>query len=272
MQKVKLKYSNYMKQLFIYSMAAVLSLTACSNDRELGGNDSQTQANAIGFQVIKKNVLVRGESTTIGSQTTVQLENAGHYNFGVFAYKNSDATNNIMENYLVGYHGTNIGYDYNTNNAGWYYEGLGSSQYTYEGNDYYKQSDNFYMYNVGTQYLRYWDNSSTSTSFYAYAPYINGGTTAIFDNATKELTLPAGFVTDGKDDCSKFEFMYAQATVDKTNYSNMKVSISSIALFTKASISSFLSTIIISLTLGLVFGCFGTNIVQQSSYGSIDVS
>ena len=73
MQKVKLKYSNYMKQLFIYSMAAVLSLTACSNDRELGGNDSQTQANAIGFQVIKKNVLVRGESTTIGSQTTVQL-------------------------------------------------------------------------------------------------------------------------------------------------------------------------------------------------------
>ena len=73
MQKVKLKYSNYMKQLFIYSIAAVLSLTACSNDRELGGNDSQTQANAIGFQVIKKNVLVRSESTTIGSQTTVQL-------------------------------------------------------------------------------------------------------------------------------------------------------------------------------------------------------
>ena len=134
MQKVKLKYSNYMKQLFIYSIAAVLSLTACSNDRELGGNDSQTQANAIGFQVIKKNVLVRGESTTIGSQTTVQLENAGHYNFGVFAYKNSDATNNIMENYLVGYHGTNnIGYDYTTNADGWYYEGLGSSQYNYTG-------------------------------------------------------------------------------------------------------------------------------------------
>ena len=52
----------------------------------------------------------------------------------------------------------------------------------------------------------------------------------------------------------------------------MKVSIPSIALFTKASISSFLSAIIMSLTLGLVFGCFGTNIVQQSSYGSIDVS
>ena len=218
MQKVKLKYSNYMKQLFIYSIAAVLSLTACSNDRELGGNDSQTQANAIGFQVIKKNVLVRGGGTTIGPSSTTQLENAGHYNFGVFAYKNSDATNNIMENYLVGYHGTNIGYDYNTNNAGWYYEGLGSSQYTYEGNDYYKQSDNFYMSNVGTQYLRYWDNSSESTSFYAYAPYINGDKAVTYANGNKTMSFPAGAIVDGYDDSSKYEYMYANSTVQQNAY------------------------------------------------------
>ena len=201
-----------MKTLFILS-AAVLMLSACSDDRELGNPTPETKANAIGFEVLKKNVLVRSGSGT-------GLEETNHYNFGVFAYKNSDATNNIMENYLVGYHGTDKGYDYSPNVAGWYYEGLGSSQYNYTGDNYYKSSDNFYMSNVGTQYLRYWDNSSESTSFYAYAPYINGGTSVTFNNNTKELTLPAGSVTDGKDDRSKYEFMYAQTTVAKANYSN----------------------------------------------------
>ena len=238
MQKVKLKYSNYMKQLFIYSIAAVLSLTACSNDRELGGNDSQTQANAIGFQVIKKNVLVRSESTTIGSQTTVQLENAGHYNFGVFAYKNTDAINPIMSDYLVGYFGEgdskvgyNVGLQTTLDGSRWAYESLGSSEYNYTGRDGYYTSDKAdYMSNWPNQYLRYWDKSSNYTEFFAYAPYLNKSRLAsateehlvsisgVGASSTTTLTFADGSIQAGYEQ-SLNEYMYAYTKVENSSYS-----------------------------------------------------
>ncbi len=241
MQKVKLKYSNYMKQLFIYSIAAVLSLTACSNDRELGGNDSQTQANAIGFQVIKKNVLVRGGGTTIGSSSTTQLENAGHYNFGVFAYKNTDAANPIMSDYLVGYFGEgeteNKGYKSESqttlDGSRWAYEGLGSSEYSYSGTEGYYNStqiDIDYMSNWPNQYLRYWDKSSANTEFFAYAPYLHSSTVnshivTISDidatSNTRTLTFKEGSIVAGNDDTSKYEYMYAYTNVPSADYSSV---------------------------------------------------
>lgn len=211
-----------MKQLFILTLVAVLACTACSDDRELGNSSPETTANAIGFQVIKKNVLTRSGSTTSGTASTIGLEDAGHYNFGVFAYKDTQADNDIiMENYLVGYHGTNVGYDYTSDNAGWYYQGLGYSEYTYSGSSYYDgTNDTYYMSNIDKQYLRYWDKSAPKTSFYAYAPYINGSLTVTFDNSNKTMTFPAGTIQDGYDDRSKYEYMYATTTVAAAAYGN----------------------------------------------------
>ena len=216
-----------MKQLFKLTLAAALVCTACSNDRELGNSAPETSANAIGFQVIKKNVLTRAGSTTIGS-STIGLENAGHYNFGVFAYKDTDGDHDIMANYLVGYFGTNKGYQSGVtqttlSNSNWAYEGLGSSQYDYAGpntgtDKFYTTSDAGYMSNVSEQYLRYWDKASASTSFYAYAPYIHGASSVTYDNSTQIMTFPAGTIVDGYDDRSKYEYMYATTTVDQGQY------------------------------------------------------
>ena len=113
-----------MKKLFILA-AAALMFTACSKDSEVVPSQEKNDNTAIGFQVLNKNM------------SRAKMEDKGHYNFGVFAYKKvaSTAVPTIMENYLVGYHGTNKGYDYSPDVAGWYYEGLGSSQYNYTGDN-----------------------------------------------------------------------------------------------------------------------------------------
>ena len=172
------------------------------------------------------------------------LEAVKHYNFGVFAWKvngsNSLADAEVMNNYLVGYsNGTDKGYD-KTNattyaeGAGtlkdhtspWFYEGLGTAEYKYEGTDgFYKKTDDAYMSNNANQYLRYWDLAYANTNFYAYAPY-NKSVTFAYDKTshTGTLSFPATVIRDGYDntlnpeyskyDRSLSEFMYAgvQAT------------------------------------------------------------
>lgn len=161
------------------------------------------------------------------------LSAAEHYNFGVFAYKSNDATHNIMENYLVGYmdntnkkgyymtaaNQTTLGDAAATGTSMWAYEKLGTSEYSYTGTDgYYTTAQTAYMSNLANQYLRYWDYASESTSFYAYAPYVNGTGTATYDNATKVLTIPDGTITDGYDAPTDLEYMFATKTVAKGSY------------------------------------------------------
>ena len=74
------------------------------------------------------------------------------------------------------------------------------------------------MSNNANQYLKYWDKSSESVDFYAYAPYINGNQTATFATDTKKMTIGNDGIKDGYDDRSKHEFMYANTTVAKANY------------------------------------------------------
>ena len=155
-----------MKKSIFLAVAAV-AMTACSNDVDLGMKDAnkQTADNAIGFQVLNKNM---------SRATTSALEEKGHYNFGVWAYKSTDQRNNIMANYLVGYFGTNKGYQRfaETTTGGmtsddmgvseWGYEGLGTAQYGLAshmfGSGYYTPANNpDYMSNLEYQYLRYWD-------------------------------------------------------------------------------------------------------------------
>ena len=201
-----------MKKLFILA-AAALMFTACSKDSEVVPSQEKNDNTAIGFQVLNKNM------------SRAALQDEGHLNFGVFAYKSTDQTNNIMENYLVGYFGTNKGYymantDQTTLDGSlWAYEKLGYGDYTYTGSDgFYTKDSTFYMSNVEHQFLRYWDLSSSNTEFFAYAPYINGPKTANFDNSTKVMTLPEGSIVAGYDDESKYEYLYAYSNVGRGDY------------------------------------------------------
>ena len=218
-----------MKKVLILACAA---LTACTNDIDLGPNKEQveTLSNAIGFQMAKKNM-----TTTKGTET---LQSQGHYNFGVWGYKDTDTDHEIMGNYLVGYYDATKGYDTQRGTtfgdgsnsvdgkSYWMYEGMGSTEYTgnYAGEAI--SSKTAYQSNVPYQYLRYWDKAADYTCFYAYAPYINGsetakyvdGTPASGSSDTYTMTIPDGSIKEGYNDASLLEYMYATTTVKKADY------------------------------------------------------
>ena len=211
---------------FAIATASLALLASCSSDTELTGKQEiETKANAIGFEVLNRNGII-----TKAGEGRAKLHESGHYNFGVFAYKNNNSGGQeIMNNYLVGYNGANVtglcvGYFMDNvqttlNTSKWAYEKLGSTDYTYEGTDgYYKKSDTFYMSNVANQYLKYWDMSSQSVEFYAYAPYINGTATATINYSSKTITIPVEGIEDGYDDESKHEYMFAYNIVNNSQY------------------------------------------------------
>lgn len=211
------------KVLLLVAVAA--AMTACTSDVDLGMQQANKENadNAIGFQVLNKNM------------SRAALEDAKHYNFGVWAYKNTDDTHDIMANYLVGYFGTtNKGYKKSSKQTTWgdavsttdllslwAYEGLGTDEYDYTGTEgYYTKFQTAYMSNLTNQYLRYFDESSDDTKFYAYAPYINSANPVTFDNRLKVMTFPNGSITEGYDDESLYEYLYGATEVVKTNYRN----------------------------------------------------
>lgn len=223
-----------MKKSILIAASALL-LASCSSDaivEETGGFNGKQDA-PISFITSQKNI----------TRATTPLQNAGHYNFGVFAYKSSDAVNNIMDNYLVGYmdetnkkgyymtiaNQTTLGDptgEYNGKSQ-WAYEMLGSAEYDYTGPDgYYTKGQTAYMSNNANQYLKYWDKSAASTTFYAYAPYINSTAvatgTASFDNSAKKLSIPNGTIVaamvDGDATPEACEYMYATTTVNSADY------------------------------------------------------
>ena len=211
---------------FAIATASLALLASCSSDTELTGKQEiETKANAIGFEVLNRNGII-----TKAGEGRAQLHDSRHYNFGVFAYKNNNSGGQeIMKNYLVGYNGANVtgpcvGYFMDNvqttlNTSKWAYEKLGSADYTYEGtDDYYKASEKFYMSNVANQYLKYWDKSSQSVEFYAYAPYINGTATATINYPSKTITIPDEGIEDGYDDESRHEYMFAYNKVDNGQY------------------------------------------------------
>ena len=216
-----------MKKSIFLAVAAV-AMTACSNDVDLGMKDAnkQTADNAIGFEVLNKNM-----------SRAQNLQDTKHYNFGVFAYKTAGSTSQtVFDDYLVGYNGTNVGYDMTTGNqttlgdqlgsvngkSQWAYEKLGSSEYTYTGTGgYYKETQTRYMSNWAKQFLRYWDYSSTQTDFYAYAPYVNKTFTSTagvkFDFNTKKMTFPGTSIKAGYS-ATDNEYMFASQSVTSGNY------------------------------------------------------
>ena len=218
-----------MKKIF-YVAATAAMLASCSTDFDLSevfgsGGTSET----IGFQVQKGNNVTRATS----------LQKAGHYNFGVFGYKESDQVNWVFSDYLVGYFNKDLGYQESGTTTGdqpgvedgmshWMYEGLGKDEYfgTYAG----QALTRFYQSNNDKQYLKYWDKSATHTCFYAYAPYVGTDTddkkVTYVDGVAQKATgtdtyvlnIPDGTLVAGYDDPTKYEFMYASKKVSADNY------------------------------------------------------
>lgn len=214
----------------LFFAAALPLLASCVSDELVDTSvpDTGSSRSYISFTSSQKNI----------TRATL-LQNAGHYNFGVFAYKSTDAVNNIMENYLVGYMdktnkkgyymttGTqttlgDVPGQYNGQSQ-WAYEMLGSAEYNYTGPDgYYTTSQTDYMSNVENQYLKYWDKSAASTTFYAYTPYVNGADKVKYDNASKKLTIADGTIkakmVNADESADACEFMIAKKEVPSADY------------------------------------------------------
>lgn len=212
---------------FIYLAVGVALMASCSSDFDLSeGGGNAGGSDVIGFQMRTGNT----------SRATTGLQSAGHYNFGVFGYKENDKVNPIMADYLVGYFDAAKGYDPETGStigdqpgiadgkSYWMYEKMGYGQFTgtYAGET--VNPNTPYASNNEGQYLRFWDNKATQTCFYAYAPYVNTGATGktvtYVDGTPKGsshdtyvLTIPNGTIKHGFDDPSTYEFMYASAKV-----------------------------------------------------------
>ncbi len=215
-----------MKKVTIFA-AIAMTMVGCNSDELVNSSTENTEA-PIAFSVEKKNIS-RGTA----------LENLGHYNFGVWAYKYKDGltTQKVMDNYLVGYSNETIkkGYEHSgsttwasaigsetDHTSPWFYENLGTSEYKYVGTDgYYTKNDGAYMSANANQYLRYWDLAYENTNFYAYAPYRSAGVT--FDEGNKKVTVAHGAQTAGYDDASLNEFMYAGATAVNADLKDVKL-------------------------------------------------
>lgn len=218
-----------MKKIFFFA-ASCLAFAACSNeslvDDYFGG---QAKDGPITFKMTQKNM----------TRSYTDMQETGHYNFGVFAFKSTDKDIAVMPNYLVGYYDNNNAYQETGSTVGdkegqvdgqsyWMYEGMGASEYagTYAGG---ALTDAFKSNNAN-QYLKFWDNAADKYCFYAYAPYLNadanGGKTATYvDGVAKDpstdkyvLTIPNGLLKAGYDDPSLAEYMYASKKVERGSY------------------------------------------------------
>lgn len=236
-----------MKKSFALVVSLATVLTGCSSEwmNEPAGGQAP-----ISFNVQKKNIT-----------KATSLEDTRHYNFGVWAYKtggkNSLPDGVVMENYMVGWSNNSTttpkGYDpegsvtYNEsagtvtdNTSPWFYQGLGTAEYTSPKAGYYQATDTDYLSNNANQYLHYWDLAYANTNFYCYAPYVNNDETnhkkvsfTHVQGGTSTLTFEANTLHDGYDntvnqtyahyDRSLSEFMYAGVKATNSNLSDVVV-------------------------------------------------
>lgn len=231
---------------YILLPLAVFMFVSCSTDEVLDNNAQQDSQVPIAFNTYRRN-LSRAE-TGAGN-----LQDYGHYNFGVWAYKVSSGQQAqvVMDNYLVGFSdGESKGYDKTggstwADQAGttsdhksqWFYENLGTSQYSYSGNaGFYTASQTAYMSGNENQYLRYWDLSYTNTNFYCYTPYMASGVTCNVDSdGSATMTFAGTALKDRYDnpvnsayignrsDRSLTEFMYGGVQATNSNISDITV-------------------------------------------------
>jgi len=227
-----------MQKQFYFAFAVAAALASCSSDdvvNETVGVRNSGQV-PIGFNVQKQNIT-----------RAANLETVKHYNFGVWAWKvngkNSATDAEVMNNYLVGWsNGSNTGYNkdkattYATSpgtvidhTSPWFYEGLGTSEYTYSGTDgFYKNTDADYMSKNTNQYLRYWDLAYGYTNFYCYAPY---NKTVQFEKKSdfSVMTFNATTIRDGYDEPQNTEYNAYSRTLGEFMYAGVRAKNSDLA-------------------------------------------
>lgn len=190
-------------------MGLILLLTGCVDDSiiDRSGLDKAEMAEG-------KDYISFVQRTGNLTRATTQAQHAGHYEFGVWAFKGDDADKQIaggdvMTDFLVAYtDGTATGIstwykdlaansETYGNDAGaasvtvagdgissWFYEGLGNTP------GYYKASGGNSIQPLQTsQALKFWDKSAAVHNFFAYAPYF-GHQAGVTSNVS--LTESAG--------------------------------------------------------------------------------
>ena len=195
------------KKGFIFLWTVLAFMVSCTTNDQINAPDNirNIAQTPIGFSVQKQNIT-----------RSANMETVKHYNFGVWAWKvqgrNGLTDAEVMNNYLVGYSdGVSKGYD-NTNastwssssgtvydqKAPWFYEKLGTDEYTYTGTDgFYTADQTDFMSANGKQYLRYWDQGYVKTNFYCYTPY-DADVTFTKDATTSTMTFGgANTIRDG---------------------------------------------------------------------------
>ena len=241
------------KKGFIFLWTVLAFMVSCTTNDQINAPDNirNIAQTPIGFSVQKQNIT-----------RSANMETVKHYNFGVWAWKvqgrNGLTDAEVMNNYLVGYSdGVSKGYD-NTNastwasssgtvydqKSPWFYEKLGTDEYTYTGTDgFYTADQTDFMSANGKQYLRYWDQGYVKTNFYCYTPYdadvtftknattstmTFGGANTIRDGYEEPVNTAYAAVTTGDDqhpayDRSLSEFMYAGVQASNDDLSDVTV-------------------------------------------------
>lgn len=239
-----------MKKKFRFALvvcAAMAALCSCTNDELVDQSGNGTGNGALTFNMqVKNRTRTRAEATALQST---------HYEFGVSGFAESvSGENAYMQNYLVAYADpsdtkykpwadANVATTWGDNNSilngnsYWVYERLGNTNVTGKATK-----------SVHTnQYLRYWDETTSNSYFYAYAPYktvtetIDGTDYKVtLNNVSSFYTQPVvqmtGAVSKGlmkngtyaseepltedRDIINANEVIYAATTVTKANYGN----------------------------------------------------
>ena len=173
-----LKQKTKMRKILTYAVSA-LALASCSSD-SLVSDSPVNNESPIAFNVGQKNIT-----------RATNLEDAGYNDFGVWAYKvkNGEPSSSalVMGNYKVAHT-----------------DAAGETPASWD-----------YVGKVEGQVTRYWDYSTDSTNFYAYAPYVSG---TKFNATNKTITVSSTAGYDAKNDV-----IYAGKSVDKENGYGVKV-------------------------------------------------
>lgn len=173
------------KKLFLSALASTALLASCV-ENDLGSNENLS-ANSNGDGRI-------GFNYKVGNMTraTELAQNAGHYEFGVYAFKGATAGSadvSVMDNYLVAYgeasnnlydplktqastYGTNAGGDYTdveNKVSSWFYEGIGKTAVS--SGDGLTWGNTGYTVPDANQVLKYWDKNQNVHDYYAFMPY-----------------------------------------------------------------------------------------------------
>lgn len=219
-----------MKRSILF-LTCLLVIGCSSDDVTVNTSDKLSELppdSPVLFNTVNKN------KTRAGSED--KLQELKHYNFGIWGYKETVASNTVTSheavfaNYLVGFSdGAGNGYDpsgssYWASSTGnqsdhkspWFYDGLGTSQYQTSSSSYYAAENDETKSANEVQYISYWDKKFDRYSLWFYSPYRNKDVT--FDYDTKTIKVGNKLIHDSYDKTPDANTAYSGNTPDKADF------------------------------------------------------